>query len=357
MTTSPWTDSSAKKRLPDIVLISGGDPSGIGPEVIRKSLFDLPASIPSILYLYNAGHADDRDVEYSRLKEALGSRLRRAQGSVADLLQLVASLRGASDGLVYLFPVLKEGESVCQAGKPDEHSGDLSFRALELACSVLQAAGQASLVTAPLSKEWVIRSGQRDFSGHTGYLARRFQRRVLMLMHGRQFSVIPLTEHVALADVPDHLRSVLARPELPGLLADLCHRTAFAGRESALCGLNPHCGEGGLIGNEEQEILLPFIERVREAGISIKGPLPADTLFMEPIRRQFRLILSCYHDQGLIPFKALEGNQGINVTIGLPFLRTSPDHGTAYGIAGQEEADPTSMKRALEAAMSLELSH
>lgn len=102
---------------------------------------------------------------------------------------------------------------------------------------------------------------------------------------------------------------------------------------------------------------MPFIEKVREVGVSIKGPLPADTLFMESVRKQFRLILSCYHDQGLIPFKALEGEQGINVTIGLPFLRTSPDHGTAFGLAGKEIADSTSMRRALEAAMSSELGH
>lgn len=361
MTTSPLTDSSAKKRPPELVLISGGDPAGIAPEVVRKAIAGLDATTSSFLYLYNGGHADAADDEFRRLKKALKSRLRLISGGSDDLVETARGLSETADGSVYLYPVLRPHEKPCLPGQASTHSGDLSFRALDLACSVIDAMpdniASVALVTAPLSKEFVIRGGQSDFSGHTGYLARRFNRNVLMLMHGQGFSVIPLTEHVALADVPSHLRAVLGRSDLPALLVDLARRAVFSGKEIALCGLNPHCGEGGLIGNEEQEILMPFIEKVREAGVSIKGPLPADTLFMESVRKQFRLILSCYHDQGLIPFKALEGEQGINVTIGLPFLRTSPDHGTAYGLAGKEIADSTSMRRALEAAMSSELSH
>lgn len=361
MTTSPLTDSSAKKRPPELVLISGGDPAGIAPEVVRKAIVGFDSTTTSFLYLYNAGHADADDEEFQRLKQALKSRLHLISGGSDDLVETARGLSETADGSVYLYPVLRPHEKPCLPGRASTHSGDLSFRALDLACSVIDAMSDdissVALVTAPLSKEFVIRSGQSDFSGHTGYLARRFNRNVLMLMHGRGFSVIPLTEHVALADVPSQLRAVLGRSDLPALLVDLARRAVFSGKEIALCGLNPHCGEGGLIGNEEQEILMPFIEKVREAGVSIKGPLPADTLFMESVRKQFRLILSCYHDQGLIPFKALEGEQGINVTIGLPFLRTSPDHGTAYGLAGKEIADSTSMRRALEAAMSSELSH
>jgi 4-hydroxythreonine-4-phosphate dehydrogenase len=355
------TDSSAKKRPPELVLISGGDPAGIAPEVVRKAIVGFDSTTTSFLYLYNAGHADADDEEFQRLKQALKSRLHLISGGSDDLVETARGLSETADGSVYLYPVLRPHEKPCLPGRASTHSGDLSFRALDLACSVIDAMSDdissVALVTAPLSKEFVIRSGQSDFSGHTGYLARRFNRNVLMLMHGRGFSVIPLTEHVALADVPSQLRAVLGRSDLPALLVDLARRAVFSGKEIALCGLNPHCGEGGLIGNEEQEILMPFIEKVREAGVSIKGPLPADTLFMESVRKQFRLILSCYHDQGLIPFKALEGEQGINVTIGLPFLRTSPDHGTAYGLAGKEIADSTSMRRALEAAMSSELSH
>src|SRR5690606_1459371 len=150
-------------------------------------------------------------------------------------------LSKSADGSVYLFPVLKPDEKPCLPGQAGTHSGDLSFRVLELACSIIDAIPVAissvALVTAPLSKEFVIRSGQSDFPGHTGYLARRFNRNVLMLMHGRGFSVIPLTEHVALADVPSHLRAVLGRSDLPALLVDLARRAAFSGKEIALCGL------------------------------------------------------------------------------------------------------------------------
>lgn len=361
MTTSPLTDSSAKKRHPELVLISGGDPAGIAPEVVRKAIAGLDSTATSFLYLYTAGHADAADEEFQRLKQVCKSRLHLISGGLDDLVETARGLCKTADGSIYLYPVLRPHEKPCLPGQASTHSGDLSFRALQLACTVIDAMpddiSNIALVTAPLSKEFVIRAGQSDFSGHTGYLARRFNRNVLMLMHGQGFSVIPLTEHVALADVPSRLRTVLGQSDLPALLVDLARRDVFSGKEIALCGLNPHCGEGGLIGNEEQEILMPFIDRVREAGVSIKGPLPADTLFVESVRKQFRLILSCYHDQGLIPFKALEGEQGINVTIGLPFLRTSPDHGTAYGLAGKEIADSTSMRRALDAAMSSELSH
>lgn len=357
MTTSPSNDSLAKKRPPELILLTGGDPAGIAPEVIRKSLADLDLKNTSCLYLYTAGHADASDEEFTRLKKAWKSRLHRIPDDYESLAETFQHLCRSGDGAIHLYPVTARDEKPCLTGKPDLHSGRLAFRALELACSLIENTSPScvALVTAPLSKEFVIRSGQSDFSGHTGYLARRFQKKVLMLMHGEAFSVIPLTEHVALADVPAKLRKVLEDPDLLTLITDLARREIFAATDIALCGLNPHCGEGGLIGTEEQEILIPFIEKVRRAGVSIRGPLSADTLFMEPVRSQFRLILSCYHDQGLIPFKALEGERGINVTIGLPFLRTSPDHGTAFGLAGREMADPTSMRNALKAAVSSEL--
>lgn len=339
-----------------LVFLTGGDPAGIAPEVVEKALHDVALNRP-LIYLHSAGAVDAR-----RLCSRSDLRGRMLP---ADPDALAAELRRIADtndvGLWLIDVSSRSGLPGCEAdvsvrpGQPGVESGLLAFRALHIACDLIQQHGCRALVTAPLSKEWVARSGQGGFSGHTGYLADFFRSRVVMLMHGEHFSVIPLTEHLPLRSVSGALREMLtgsaSSDGLVDLLARLATAVPFRGRSVALCGLNPHSGEGGLIGGEEEEFLIPFVARLRERGVSIDGPLPADTLFMPGIRQKYRLMLSCYHDQGLIPFKALEGERGINVTIGLPFLRTSPDHGTAYGIAGQGRADATSMRRALEAGL------
>lgn len=340
-----------------VVFLSGGDPAGIAPEVVEKALRDIELVRP-LIYLHNAGEASLR-----RLMAGGGHAARLLP---ADPLALSAELDQIAEegrpGLWLLDVASRSALPGCDAalsvspGQAGPDSGALAYRALHVACSLIARHGCRALVTAPLSKEWVARAAQPTFSGHTGFLADFFDCRVIMLMHGDAFSVIPLTEHVPLRDVSSTLRRMLT--DTPGsdrlidLLVALGQQSPFQDRPMALCGLNPHCGEGGLIGGEEEDYLTPFVSRLRARGVSIEGPLPADTLFMPAIRQKYRLMLACYHDQGLIPFKALEGERGINVTIGLPFLRTSPDHGTAYALAGQGRADATSMRRALETALS-----
>ncbi|MBW7857604.1 MAG: 4-hydroxythreonine-4-phosphate dehydrogenase PdxA [Leptonema sp. (in: Bacteria)] len=363
-------ESSEKKKhlnkAPSLVIITGGDPAGISAEVIRKSLVATPIpATQSIVYLYNAGIAvDGSDQELNLLKSQLGRRLVVASTqSIEQETDLVIKLAKNPNGRIYLLPIQLQPESKAKIeskasfGKPSELSGRLAFLALEKACTLIKQSGlepnRFSLVTAPLSKEWVIRSGlYQNFSGHTGYLAEQFDSEVLMLMHGRSFSVVPLTEHVALAEVTSALQKRLSSKKFQSLLIDLCNRPVFQGKGVALCGVNPHCGEGGLIGDEESTILEPFLNKLVDQNLSITGPLSADTLFMAQQLKQYRLVLACYHDQGLIPFKALEGESGVNVTIGLPFLRTSPDHGTAFDLAGKESANAESMTQALLTAMS-----
>ena len=365
---------------PQLLLITGGDPAGIGSEIIRKALVELESSLFTkasdrvvIFYLYT-GRADAADSEWQLFVDCCaGLKSKPTVDVVAGQEALLPAITAACEQprplQILVHPLAAGTETGITIGTPSALSGRLAFRALELACDLileLQSGpgssdtairiSNISLVTAPLSKEWVIRGGVSDFSGHTGYLAKRFGSNVLMLMHGQNFSVIPLTEHVSIANVPTALKKRLAQTDLVDLIGNVARRSVFAGRQVAICALNPHCGEGGLIGNEESEVLQPFIEKLRASGLSITDPLSADTLFMESIRSQYRLIVSCYHDQGLIPFKAFEAENGINVTIGLPFLRTSPDHGTAFGIAGQNLANAASMRRAIEAVLSPELS-
>ncbi len=228
----------------------------------------------------------------------------------------------------------------------------LAFLALKRACDHAHAYGTTGLLTAPLSKAWVAEAVRASFPGHTDYLSERFGRRVFMIMHSREISVIPLTIHVAFSDVPRALRSVLSDPEITELLQSLHKSNMFPG-EWALCGLNPHAGESGHLGTEEQDFIEGCAESWRSRGLPIAGPLPGDSVFEPENRRRFRLIFSTYHDQGLGPFKALVGRRGINVTWGLPFFRASPDHGTAFDIAGRGAADPASMEEALRFLLSV----
>ncbi len=222
------------------------------------------------------------------------------------------------------------------------------MEALRIAAGLLAENPGRSLLTAPLSKEWVIRSGTKDFHGHTDYLATQAGCPVLMLMHGEHMSTIPITVHIPLKDVSSLLRPIVESDDFLNLLNKLKENRHYANSIWALAALNPHGGEGGLIGTEEEEYLTKTAEHWREQGIPVEGPFPSDGLFLPGVRQRYRLFLCPYHDQALIPFKALEGNSGVNVTVGLPYLRSSPDHGTAFGIAGKDRADPSSMIRALQ---------
>lgn len=346
------------RKHPDIgptapILITGGDPAGVAPELllqlaadlaqeqsVRRALSATPDSTPSVIYFASAGtrhieeflqlcvglEIDARCISFTALQDAPI----RPGVSIVDVRRAV--------------PGAETFEA--RAGQPDATGGRLAFAALKAACDYATSESAAGILTAPLSKEWVARGGQRDFRGHTEYLAARFDRDVLMLMHGQNFSVIPLTVHVALAHVPGLLRQRLVDPTIPRLLEELAAGPAYTGQRFAMCGLNPHCGDGGLFGTEDQEFIGDWCTALRERGIPLDGPLPADTLFTDGVRQRYRLILSCYHDQGLIPFKALEGHAGVNATIGLPIPRTSPDHGTAFDIAGQGLASAESLRAA-----------
>ena len=252
------------------------------------------------------------------------------------------TLQRAMKGPGQVAVVEPTGESV-KTGQPGALSGKRAFHALKSSCDWIERNGCYGLVTAPLSKAHVDQAGIAGFTGHTGYLAHRFRSRVVMLMHGQKFSVLPLTVHIPLKEVSSQLRMAVEDPLLIGQIESIMQRPAYKGKKIALCGLNPHSGEDGLLGTEEKEYLDAFSHRLRERGLDIDGPLSADGLFTSDVRAQYRLILACYHDQGLIPFKSLEGMQGINATVGLPFLRTSPDHGTAFSLAGKGIAKPDSM--------------
>jgi 4-hydroxythreonine-4-phosphate dehydrogenase len=171
-----------------------------------------------------------------------------------------------------------------------------------------------------------------------------------MMLVSPELRVVPVTIHIALAEVPGALTAALIEETARVTASALVRDFGIARPRLAVAGLNPHAGEQGAMGREEIEIIAPAVERLREEGLEIAGPLPADTMFHAEARARYDVALTMYHDQGLIPLKALDFVRGVNVTLGLPIIRTSPDHGTAYDIAGTGKADPTSLIEALNLA-------
>jgi 4-hydroxythreonine-4-phosphate dehydrogenase len=325
--------------------ITLGDPAGIGPEVILKSLAHAR--------LRRAPAVVIGEVEVLR---ETARRLRLAADVVAvdeaDVAERAASPRGRLR--VPVLPAARLGAAARRPGKPSIAGGRAAYRCIETAARLAQAGTIAGIVTAPINKAWVTRAGF-PISGHTELLRDLTGARdVRMMLAGSRLRVILVTMHVALGKVPAAL-SVRGVARTITIAADHLRRYhRLAEPRIAVAGLNPHAGEDGLFGREEGRIIEPAIERARRAGADASGPYPADSLFHQAVAGKFDAVIAMYHDQGLIPLKLLHFHDAVNVTLGLPIIRTSPDHGTAYDIAGTGKADPGSMIEAiaLAAAMS-----
>lgn len=308
-----------------------GDPGGIGPEVVVRALADAAVR---------------------------GAARYRIYGSEEPLVN-AASLAG-------LPPSWREGtgvELVALEGRateprPTREGGGASLRALDAAILAAKAPpGRAdavdAIVTAPICKEAWALAGETRFPGHTELLADRFgARRVAMMFHAgawggyAAFNVVLATTHIPLSRVAHDLTQKRVYDAI-SLGAEGVRRLGVTSPRVGVVGLNPHAGEHGLMGDEESRVIAPAIERARTAGIDVSGPFPADTFFSRLTRGEFDLAVAMYHDQGLIPVKLLAWDRAVNVTLGLPIVRTSPDHGTAFDIAGRSAADAGSMKAAL----------
>jgi len=294
------------------ILISEGDPTSINYELLEKSQPLL-----------------------KRLAKSHRILLIRGNHNIQTKIFIEAEVPPKKPGL---YQVTAKGEKQkLKLGIPSLASGSLAFQSFQRAME-MQKPMKADLLTLPLSKEWVKKAGYSDFRGHTESLADFFASETFMMMTGPHWKVVPLTTHVPLKDVVSELKRF---PWDSFVLA--LESSKFSKKQKiGFLGLNPHAGEGGKIGVEEIEIINPAIDLLSSRGWRVEGPLSADSAFL-PGSPKLDLILACYHDQGLIPFKLLEGKKGINFTLGLDFRRVSPDHGTAFGIAGKGIADPTSV--------------
>jgi 4-hydroxythreonine-4-phosphate dehydrogenase len=318
------------------VAISMGDPAGIGAEVLAAALAAARAGgIRPLVY-------GDPGV-WARACALMG---------VEDRLPRVPPGEAAPpDGALVVVSQL--GDSEAPWGKPSRAGGLAQKAYLEAALDAVLRGEAEALCTGPIHKG-AIRDAGFPFPGHTEYLQERLgAKRVVMMLAGPVLRVALATTHLAVRDVSSHLTT-------DGLVDTLrithqALRTSFRIDRPAIavCGLNPHAGEGGLFGDEEARIILPAIEAARREGIDAQGPYPADGLFPRAAHGGWDTVLAMYHDQGLIPVKTVHRETAVNVTLGLPIVRTSPDHGVAYDIAGTGVADPTSTLHALELAQSL----
>lgn len=325
-----------KQGLP-LTAISMGDPAGVGPEIILKALKDrrvLDICRPIVLGDYAVLEEISAHLGIECPIVLIDSTSQLPEGNEIPLLSL-----SNIDGL-------KPAEVSAEAGKA---SGIYIKTGTELA---LEGAVDA-LVTAPINKE-SFNMGGFDYPGHTEFLAELTKTKdYAMMLMGESLRVVLLTIHCPLMSVADRLsvKETLRIIELTE--RSLINDFGLERPRIALASLNPHAGEGGLFGREEEELLLPAAKVAREKGIDVTDPLPADTLFYKAMRGAYDVVICPYHDQALIPLKMLHFENGVNVTLGLPIIRTSPDHGTAFDIAGKGIASPESLIAAILTAVAM----
>jgi 4-hydroxythreonine-4-phosphate dehydrogenase len=266
---------------------------------------------------------------------------------------------GAAATFDRALPVVPLGQTITAIpGHPDATSAPAAIASIRRAVDDVLSGASAAIVTNPVAKSVLYGSGFTD-PGHTEFLAKLAQEttgrsfRPVMMLWSEDLAVVPVTIHVPLKDVPKLLTTTLIVETARIVARELAARFGVTKPRLAIAGLNPHAGEGGTIGTEEADVVAPAIGQLAAEGVDVRGPLPADTMFHKAARATYDAALCMYHDQALIPVKMLAFDSAVNVTLGLPFVRTSPDHGTAFDIAGTGRADPSSLIAAIRLAARL----
>jgi 4-hydroxythreonine-4-phosphate dehydrogenase len=331
----------ARRALP--LALTQGDPSGIGPEIAIKAWRHAQGQRGAPFFVLGD------PAHFERVSRALGLGVPVAEVS-ADSAERV--FRDA----LPIVPLKARVNGA--AGHPSPADAAATIEAIERAVAMVANGSASAIVTNPIAKEVLYAAGFRH-PGHTEFLGelalQHFGQRAhpVMMLWAPGLAVVPATIHVPLAEVPSRLtRDLLVR--MGRIVAkDLVERFGIANPRLAFCGLNPHAGERGSIGREEIDVIAPAIAELQRDGVRVAGPFPADTLFHAAARSRYDTVVAMYHDQALIPIKTIAFDSAVNVTLGLPFVRTSPDHGTAFDIAGQGRADPSSLIAALDLAARL----
>ncbi len=330
-----------KKKKKVKIGITLGDPAGIGTEITLKALKDKKLRESACFLLigdYGVATHTQRQLGMKAFNyHILGDigRLRLSE----ELINFINL-----GNVTYPIPY----------GKIDARCGKAAYEYINMACLLLRSRNSLdALVTAPINKESLNLAGYK-FQGHTQILAQRFKSRyVRMMFSADNLRVVLVTIHIPLKNVP----ALITRKEVQDTIFAV-HRTMntyFKMKKPriAVCGLNPHASEDGLFGTEEKEHIIPAIKRARAQKVKVEGPFPADSLFWKARQGEYDVVIAMYHDQACIPFKTLHFDKGVNTTLGLPFIRTSPDHGTAFDIAGKNQANPAAMKESIKLAIEM----
>jgi 4-hydroxythreonine-4-phosphate dehydrogenase len=302
--------------------ITLGDPAGIGPEVIAKCL---------------ASRVLQKKADFTLIgDELIFAKYFPKRPSSCNFLDLC---------------ILKQN---IKPGQPNRETAQAALAYLKKSVELIQQNQIDALVTGPLSKEAISTVLNQNFQGHTEFLADAFgvKNFDMMFVSGKLRTVV-VTRHIPLSQVSNALSTDKILQTIQLTQTSLKNHFKIAKPKIAVCGLNPHAGEGGKMGREEIEKITPAIQLAQKENVLVKGPFPADTIFCPKLMKNFDAIVAMYHDQGIIPVKTLAFNTLVNMTIGLPFIRTSPAHGTAFNIAGKNIADPSSMQAAIQLAVEL----
>jgi len=330
------------KPMPDVqsapIAITLGDPSGIGPEIVAK-LFNLPEGLPPSIVIGDIGAIE-------RAITALGLSLKINPISAPESAK-------CDSGII---DVIQPGEPLpadLPIGQVNARCGQAAFEAILHAIQLARAKRVRAITTAPINKE-ALHAAEVDYPGHTEILADfgGAPGEVAMMLINQELRVVLVTVHMSIRQVVDAI--TIERELVTIRLANNAARgLGIHNPRVAVAGLNPHASENGMFGSEDNAVIIPAVAQARSEGIDASGPWPGDTVFMRARRGEFDIVVAQYHDQGLIPVKYLGIDNGVNITLGLPFVRTSVDHGTAFDIAGKGIADPTSLRVALLQAAAL----
>jgi 4-hydroxythreonine-4-phosphate dehydrogenase len=320
-----------------------GDPAGIGPDITLLAwLVRTQETIPPFVLIGDATLMAERA---------------RALGVAVPIEEISAP--GATAGLFpRALPVLPlDGLGTVVTGRPDKSAMPVVKQSIERAVGLVQQGAARAIVTNPISKATLYGAGFA-FPGHTEYLGALAAKKSktsppVMMLASPALKVVPVTVHLPLKDVPGALTRALILATLETTGKGLTRYFGVKRPRLAVSGLNPHAGEEGGLGREEIEIIAPAVEAARAKGLDVSGPHPADTMFHAGARSTYDAAICMYHDQALVPFKTLGFEEGVNVTLGLPFVRTSPDHGTAFALAGTGKASPRSLIEALRLASAM----
>ena len=324
------------------IAITMGDPAGIGPEIIVKALGEqkvFDQSCPLVLG-----------------DESILSHTIHWMNAPVIIKKITSPNEGEyKPGILNLIPVTELSPDEIAIGRPQRKAGEAAYRYIEQGVKMAQGESVAALVTAPLSKGALNAAGH-PFPGHTELLAAMTGTEdQVMMLAGSRLRVALVTTHLPLRKVPTALTTERIKRTIVITFQWLQEYMGVKDPKLAVAALNPHAGEGGLFGSEEEEIIAPAIKECHQEGITADGPLPPDSLFFHAASGKYDAVVSMYHDQGLIPLKLLHFRDAVNITLGLPIIRTSVDHGTAYDIAGQGVADPTSLINAILMASKMAL--